>query len=160
MKLHIGCGGIRLSDDFINVDIRQVGKADIIARAEELPFKDNSFDRMESYHLIEHIEHLIVPEMLREWFRVMCKNATLRIECPDFDKTVEEYLEGNEKRIYNIYGLQRFPNDNHFFGYNFKRLNEVLLNAGFMEILQQEAVDYHSKDEPCLAVECKKGENK
>lgn len=153
-KLHLGCGGIRLNDDFINVDIRQTGKTDVIAKAEELPFKNNVVDRIECYHLIEHVMHPIVPNMLLEWFRVMCDGAVLVIECPDFDRGVKEYLEGNEERIYNIYGLQRFPEgDNHFFGYNHKRLANLLMNAGFSFIREEAPIDYHAKEEPSLRIE-------
>ncbi|CAN0478189.1 unnamed protein product, partial [Discosporangium mesarthrocarpum] len=39
--------------------------------------------------------------MLREWARVLKPGGTIVLECPDFDQTVREYIEGNEYRIYN-----------------------------------------------------------
>ena len=82
----------------------------------------------------------------------------LIIECLDFDKSVNEYVEGNEKRIDNIFGLQRFPGDTHQFGYNFKRLEKLLEMVGFKDIQQREPQDSHTEDEPCLRVECVKGD--
>ena len=82
----------------------------------------------------------------------------LIIECPDFDKSVKEYVEGNEKRIDNIFGLQRFLGDTHLFGYNFKRLKKLLEDVGFKDVQRREPRDYHTKDEPCLRVECVKGD--
>jgi len=58
----------------------------------------------------------------------------LVIECPDFDRDVKEYIEGNEKRLDSIFGLQRFPGDAHLFGYNFKRIKKVLEESGFKNI--------------------------
>ena len=50
----------------------------------------------------------------------------LIIECHDSDETAKEYIEGNEKRIDNIFGLQKFPGDTHQFEHNFKRLEKLL----------------------------------
>ena len=83
----------------------------------------------------------------------------LIIECPNFDEAVKEYIEGNEKRLDNIFGLQQFPGDTHLFGYNFKRLKELLEKAGFGEINNEEPQDRHNKSEPCMRVECVKVTN-
>ena len=52
--------------------------------------------------------------------------GVLIIECPNFDQAVKDYLQGNEDRIDNIFGLQRFEGDTHYCGYNFKRLKLML----------------------------------
>lgn len=71
-------------------------------------------------------------------------------------KELAQKIEGNEKRINNIFGLQRFPGDTHMFGYNFKRLKKTLEEAGFKNIQNEDPKGYHTKDEPCLRIECVK----
>ena len=88
---------------------------------------------------------------------VLIHGGRLIIEYPDLYEAVREYMHGNEKRLDNIFGLQRFPGDAHLFGYDFRRLRQVLENSGFYDIQKKEPQDYHAKDEPCLRVECVKG---
>ncbi len=122
----------------------------------KLPYPDGSADAIELYHVIEHLPRHDLPVALGEWNRVLRPGGKLIIECPDFDVAVKEYVTGNEKRLDNIFGLQRFPGDVHFFGYNFRRLKTLLEDAGFVAIEQREPRDYHTKDEPCLRVEASK----
>ena len=93
---------------------------------------------------------------IKEWYRVLEKKGRLVIECPDFDEDVKEYLAGNEKRLDNIFGLQRFPGDLHKFGYNYPRLKTILEFSGFGNCEQKPPQDYHINTEPCIRVECLK----
>ncbi len=78
------------------------------------------------------------------------------IECPDFDGAVRDYLAGDESRIDNIFGLQRFDGDTHRFGYNVGRLTRLLSEAGFSQITPAEPQDYHKDLEPCLRIEARR----
>ena len=84
----------------------------------------------------------------------MKPGAVLVIECPDFDAAVVDYINGNENRINNIFGYQRYPGDAHLFGYNFKRLKSILENTGFESVIRKEPTDNHALEEPCMRVEC------
>jgi len=53
----------------------------------------------------------MVCEYLQECLRALQPGGELVLELPDFDAGVREYLEGNEERLYSIYGRQRFPGD-------------------------------------------------
>jgi len=156
LKLHLGCGNCHL-EGYINIDIRKTEATDIVCDIVKLPYPNNSIEVIESYHVIEHLPRHILVRALKEWWRVLVPGGKLIIECPNFDEVVKEYLEGNEKRLDSIFGLQRFPGDYHFFGYNFQRLKIILTQAGFTNICQTQAQDYHTKNEPCLRVECIKG---
>jgi len=83
----------------------------------------------------------------------------LIIECPDFDKAVDEYLKGREERINNIFGLQRFEGDTHFWGYNFKRLKRALEENEYKGAKRSMPQDYHRLEEPCMRVEAYKSIN-
>ena len=158
MKLHLGCGS-RFLEGYINIDLRKTGATDLVCNIRKLPYPNNSAELIETYHVIEHLPRHDLPKALKEWYRVLIFGGRLIIECPDFDEAVKEYMGGNEKRIDNIFGLQRFHGDTHQFGYNFKRLKNFLEEAGFQNILEREPQDYHGKDEPCLRVECVKNNN-
>ena len=102
------------------------------------------------------VEHLTENDAIRtfeRWYEILELNGKLVIECPDFDETIRDYLNGNSNRIYNIYGYRRFPGDGHLFGYNFERLKARLAAIGFSEIQSCEPQDYHIHEEPCLRIE-------
>ena len=155
VQLHLGCGKNRF-DGFINIDQRQTSATDLECDIVQLPFEDNTVDRIETYHVIEHMPRHDVPRAMKEWHRVMKPGGVLIIECPNFDQAVREYLDGNEDRIDNIFGLQRFPGDTHVFGYNFNRLKAIVEQAGFTDVTEGQPRDYHKDLEPCMRLEAKK----
>ena len=153
LKLHLGCGNIHFND-YINIDMKKTCATDMVSGITKLPFPDNSTARIEAYHVIEHLPRHELPKALKEWHRILNADGKLIIECPDFDEVVKEYLEGNSERINTVYGLQRYPGDTHFFGYNFERLKKLLTKSGFCKIERKPPRDYHSLDEPCLRIKC------
>ncbi|HXI85230.1 MAG TPA: methyltransferase domain-containing protein [Verrucomicrobiae bacterium] len=155
LRLHIGCGSRRLPG-FVNIDRNSSAATDYVADAGHLPCRENSVERIENYHVIEHIPYPAVRGVLMEWFRVLIPGGTLVIECPDFDRASREYLDGNEERLYSIYGRQRFPGDAHHWGYTAARLKTLLESVGFSDMEAQPPQDYHKENEPCLRIECRK----
>ena len=55
---------------------------DIIARAEKLPFEDNSIGYIVSFHTLEHISGDI-KDILSEWVRVLVPGGLIGISMPD-----------------------------------------------------------------------------
>ena len=155
LRLHLGCGGVH-KEGFVNIDHRTTRATDMVCDIRKLPFPDGSAAHIESYHVIEHVPHVEVQAMLREWNRVLKSGGSIVVECPDFDQAVREYLEGNEARIFNIFGLQRFKGDFHLYGYNQARLRETLETCGFEDIEFKEPQDYHKDLEPCMRAEARK----
>jgi hypothetical protein len=70
------------------------------------------------------------------------------------------YLEGNENRIYNVYGIDRFKGNANYFGYNPRRLTRLLKDHGFDDCRQEEPTDYLNESEPCMRIVCRKREQK
>ena len=149
INLHLGCGQRQL-EGFLNIDIMPSSAVDLLCDSRRLPFPTGTVSRIETYHMIEHLPRHDFLEALFEWNRVLEEGGTLVIECPDFDATVKEYVEGKKFRINNIFGLQRYPGDYHLFGYTFDDLAEMLKGLGFREIQQETPTDYHAPDEPSL----------
>lgn len=155
LKLHLGCGAVRL-DGFVNIDHRWTRATDLVCDIRRLPFPDESVERIECYHVIEHLSPDDVDQALREWRRVLAPGGILVIECPDFEAAVQEYLEGNRERIYNIFGRRRFAGDVHLAGYNPEQLSGLLERCGFDDLVFKEPQDYHKDQEPCLRVVTRK----
>ena len=149
LKLHLGCGQRRLSG-FLNIDIMPSPAVDLQCDSRRLPFLAGTVSRIETYHMIEHLPRHDFMDALFEWNRILAEGGMLVIECPDFDATVREYLEGKRFRINNIFGLQRHPGDFHLFGYTFDDLREILMSLGFRDVQQEPPTDYHAADEPSL----------
>lgn len=92
--LDLGCGGKKIHEGVIGVDIRADGqmgvgantdhpaKADIEADILNLPFEDGEIDAILAKHLFEHIIDPI--EALNEWRRILKDNGKLVILCPDY----------------------------------------------------------------------------
>ncbi len=152
LRLHLGCGN-QSFEGYVNIDRRKTSATDLVCGIKKLPYPNDSVQVIETYHVIEHLPRHDVLQVLREWHRVLSPGGKLVIECPDFDVAVGEYIAGNEKRLDNIFGLQRFPGDAHLFGYNCARLKNLLQGTGFVFIEKKEPQDYHAEHEPCLRVE-------
>jgi len=157
LKLHLGCGNQHLND-YVNIDMRKTRATDLVCDIRKLPYPEGSVTIIEIYHVIEHLPRHNFPEALKRWYKALVAGGRLIIECPDFDEDAKQYVQGNKKRIDNIFGLQRFPGDTHLFGYNYETLKKVLQEAGFVNIQRTAPQDYHSKDEPCLRVESVKAD--
>lgn len=157
LKLHLGCGSKHLGG-YVNIDWRKTKATDFVCDIKKLPYPNNSISRIESYHVIEHLPRHVLLRTLREWYRLLVLGGKLVVEYPSFDKIVKRYLNGDEKQLDGIFGLQRFEGDYHLFGYNFKRLRRILEKSGFINIEEKDAQDDHAKEWPCIRVECIKGE--
>jgi predicted SAM-dependent methyltransferase len=106
--------------------------------------------------MIEHISHTKAIKTLTDWHRVLSPGGKLILECPNFDVAVQEYLGGNEDRLLNIFGRQRFYGDAHLYGYNPQRLIRILKEIGFEGIVESHPQSSQALDEPSFRVECKK----
>jgi len=157
LKLHLGCGN-RHFDGYVNIDLRKTRATDLVCDIRKLPYPDNSVKLIETYHVIEHLPRHDLPKALKEWHRVLVSGGKLIVECPDFDKNVRDYLKGNDPDIQLLYifGRQRFLGDAHYFGYNFKRLKDVLEKCGFTNVKRKSAQDLHITEAACLRIECNK----
>lgn len=92
--LDLGCGGKKIHERAIGVDIRKNGQlgvganleapsvGDIEADVTSLPVDSASVDGILARHLLEHIIDPI--NALREWKRVLKNSGTLLIICPDY----------------------------------------------------------------------------
>jgi len=157
IKLNIGCGRHK-KEGYINIDIKNSKGCDpdVFADCRDLPYKKNTIDVIESYHLIEHLTKPEVIEALKHWYNLLKPEGMLIIECPNLLGICKELINGNLERINNLYGLQRHPYDYHKYGYTPASLLNLLVKTGFRKAWEYEPTDYHTKTEPCLRMEAHK----
>jgi predicted SAM-dependent methyltransferase len=117
MLLNIGCGNHRAPEPWVNVD-QYIGAGvtpDVVASADDLPFKDGSVQAAYVGHLLEHLEFdTELPETLREIRRVLASSGQVCFVGPDLDRA--EASDDPEWRalIPSIRdGGNRWPGDRH-----------------------------------------------
>jgi len=90
LKLHLGCGEIKLKD-FVNIDIIQTSAVDRVLDVRKLDYSDNSVDMIYSAHVLEHFSQKEALPVLKEWYRVLKPGSTAVIVVPNFDRCVDWY---------------------------------------------------------------------
>lgn len=152
LKLEIGAGDkLNTQHQYLQLDVRYLSTVDVVSDTENLSFKDNSFIEIKSSHVIEHFSKEKAKNVLKEWYRVLRCGSVLNISCPDLVEISETYLKYfNDKNLTkcneitsNIYGLQNYKENTHYWGYNKETLKLLLLEAGFTFIQEQTPEDKH-----------------
>ena len=163
-KVHLGCGN-QYFDGYINVDSDDTERVDVVADARSLPFKNNSVETIEAYHLLEHIPRQEIQEMLKEWQGVLSPHGRVIVESPDFEQNCRDLVKAVEDGDWDtanmnmmaIYGGDSpAPQDAHRWGYNSKTMKGLLHLAGFSEIKETEPQSPHKDQAASFRVEAVK----
>ena len=154
LVVHLGCGERRLAGA-VNIDIRNTPAVDVVCDLLRLPYPTRSVDRIECYHVIEHLAHSRALLALARWASMLRDGGSLVIECPNFDEAARDYLAGNRARLGNIFGLQRFDSDFHLWGWSPSTLAAALREVGLVDVEERQPQDYHAQTEPCMRLEAR-----
>ena len=88
MNINIGCGEYK-AQGWVNVDTYAPVNPDVLAEATNLPFDDDSADRIYMGHILEHMSYDdVAPAALREARRVLKPTGQLCVVGPDMDAAV------------------------------------------------------------------------
>jgi SAM-dependent methyltransferase len=150
-KLHVGCGDHPLPG-WLNTDLNPC-RPDIrlIDATRRFPFPDDTFERVFSEHMIEHVQREGGAAMLAECRRVLRPGGRIRISCPDRRFIVRlvgppEELRDDERAYVDWAGRHFGLADaaavgrnlatgfGHQFIYTVPLLREALEAAGFVDI--------------------------
>jgi predicted SAM-dependent methyltransferase len=151
-KLHIGCG-FNMIDGWLNSDYQPYPTDTLrLDATQTFPIEDNQFDYIFSEHMIEHLEYAGGSSMLKESFRVLRKDGTIRVSTPDLPFLLDLYRsDKSEQQIaYIKWATDNFVPDTdykdvfvinnfvrawgHTFIYDEKTLRSSMAKAGFMNI--------------------------
>ena len=87
-KLNLGCGK-NYRKDYVNLDFNHEVKADIYTDiSKRLPFKDNTFDYIIAWHIIEHVPREKLFFLLEELNRICKKGAIINVRVPHFTSVI------------------------------------------------------------------------
>ena len=103
--------------------------------AKRFPFRSNSFDRIYSSHMLEHLPREAAENCLRECLRVMRPDAVLRVAVPDLDTMIATYDPGQvEAWLEDLLEVRRRGAKNrHWWHYNEQSLRTLLNEIGYRE---------------------------
>jgi predicted SAM-dependent methyltransferase len=121
------------------------------------PFPDNTFEKIYSEHMIEHLSYENGKKMIAECYRSLKPGGIIRVSTPDFafliglynnptlplhDRYIrwssETYLH-NRVPIKPIFTINNFVRDwGHLFIYDFETLCQTLASHGFVNIRKVE----------------------
>jgi hypothetical protein len=154
LKLNMGCGRDRI-EGYVGVD--QYGEgADIKIDVLDFALPENTVTEIMSSHMLEHLPHFRVPELLTTWFRMLKPGGQLILELPNLEALCEEFVTADDHRRYVlslcIYGaFANYVNqdsiDNgvaspHLWGFYPKVLVQILETIGFesIQVLPQQGL--------------------
>lgn len=149
MRLNIGSGKKRIPG-FTNVDAVAREGVDIVATADAIPLPDGSVDEILACHIIEHALPWDVPDILKEWHRILKPGGLLAMEQPDLIKCCQNVLNGVVGRHPDQMGLWGLFGDDrerdawmlHRYSYTFQSLEKLVIAAGFVDTKEAMTV-YH-----------------
>lgn len=134
--LHLGCGAQK-DKRFINIDAAPYPNVHYVQGVEELKIFPNKYaDLIYVSHVLEHVSHRELINVLKEWRRVLKCGGILRISVPDFDQIIDIY--GQEKRNIDkikdpLMGGQDSKYNFHKSVFNEDYLTKLLLQANFCQ---------------------------
>ncbi len=142
----------------VNCDVNTNPKPDypLDLAVDPWPWEEESVERIESYHFIEHVTQAQGRTILGNCFRALKHGGEIVIECPDLNGACESFLEGGAWKAQRFYGNQRHPWQYHRWGYTQGSMSALLTKIGFKVTHAGEGQDYHQDEEPCLRVEAVK----
>jgi len=156
LMLNLGCGNKKISG-YINQDIRSSCKPDLICNANNLPYVENSVDRIIASDILEHFGRLETKKVLKHWYHILKPNGLLIIKTPNMDILINAYLNAKIdfpefKR--KVFGQQDYSGNYHLTGFNSVNIKNILTSVGFKIINLQEQME--GGDWSNMAIRCQK----
>lgn len=152
-----GAGGIRLNlggrgtkiKGFQTVDLSESHDVQIKSDVSNLwMFRNETVSEIYASQILEHFPHVKTESVLKEWHRVLKRGAKITIGVPDFNRTIEIYLQyGLISWVTNfLYGDQEYPLAFHYAPFTFASLSAQLNKVGFSQIKRISQMPYGIRD--------------
>ncbi len=131
--MHIGCGKKYLAG-YKHLDVIAYEHVDFVCDARRLSMiEDESVSEIYACHILEHVDRSEVPDVLKEWNRVLKFGGLIRLAVPDFESILQEYTENKDLERFQglLYGGQTYNYNFHHVVFDYDILKDALENAGF-----------------------------
>ena len=142
IKLNVG--GWEAAEGWTILDIKPGPHVDHVGDVRDLSFlAPESCSEVYASHVLEHLGYQQeIPNVLREFYRILKPGGRLRISVPDLETLCELFLEPQLKPrekfevMRMMFGGQMDPYDRHLTGLSFQILGDFLHEAGFVQIIR------------------------
>lgn len=143
--LHIG-SGTKYWNGWVNIDVCQAARPDLVADANKIPLPDASIDVICAIHLIEHFYEWEASSILSEWKRLLKPGGKLVLELPCLDKVIgwlATLKSPQDIFLKPAFGLWPFWGDPqkrdplmaHKWGYTICSISQLLATVGFKDVV-------------------------
>ena len=105
----IGCGPRKIAENCIGIDHEASVEPDYVADMAQLPCDDESMDFIVSSHCLEHAPDVV--KVLREWYRVLRKGASIGVIVPHGEYAIAATLgdaSGTHRQLFTPDTLEIF----------------------------------------------------
>lgn len=102
-----------------------------------MPFESNEWDELRAYSILEHVEFRLVPNVLKEWYRVLKPGGKITIVVPYIDGILRgRGVKGTSDHDFMGYlgGDQDYPQNYHLSHFDRELLDKRLTEAGFVDL--------------------------
>ena len=156
-RLNIGCGN-DIKDGYINIDEFVENNSITKMSMLNLDFAGNFIDEIYTSHSLEHFGKDGVKQVLKECYRVLKTDGILKIEVPNLEKVLQNWLDTKEEDRWGfpldtIFGIQDNPGEFHKTGFTKQHLIDTVKQAGF-DI--DEINDVYSHAQDCIELKAHK----
>jgi predicted SAM-dependent methyltransferase len=117
-------------------DLDESTNPDIRCDVRKIPEPDEKFDVVFSNNVLEHFDYEEVPEVLKEWIRILKVGGELRIEVPNFEHGIRNILDGKDaaQDWWIVYGKpEHYKEYNHKMGFTQPMLEKLFKSMGCLK---------------------------
>lgn len=143
MKLHIGCGHIRL-DGWVNIDARHTTAADLVCDVTRIHehIKEPA-EAIYACHVLEHFGFGVCqPDaeiVLRSWVTLLAPGGTLYLSVPDLRQVAigimtADSADADFDYMRCLYGGCEYAENRHFVGFTRRLLEGMMAHVGLKDI--------------------------
>ncbi len=143
MKLELGAGN-RGTRGYVHHDAYQFPDIDIVCKPWELPYGDGEVEEVLALAFIEHLTYYEAVDTFREVHRILQPGGRFFFDVPDYPAWAGYYLRqfgSTSGEPYTdipdldhcrktLFGWQRWPGDEHKYGWDLPHLTETLHSCG------------------------------
>jgi SAM-dependent methyltransferase len=145
--LDVGCG-IKKAPGALGIDRNPASAADVLCDLDRLPypFADDSFDRLEATHVIEHVSDVI--RTMEEFHRLVKPGGRVRVVTPHYTD-FSSFCDPTHRWHLNSFSFRYFGQDHGGFGYyspvRFREISVRLRLLAFWRVLGLELLVNRSR---------------